>query len=179
MSLYKNKFRVESSRLKKWDYSTPWWYYVTICTKDMICWFGEIKNSKMTYSKIGRQAVEILENIPKHFQSSELDYFIVMPNHIHGIIVINDSVETRHGVSLQPAFGKPIKHSLSLNVNHYKGAVTRYAKQKNPSFKWQKGFYDHIVRNENDLRRIRAYIQNNPLKWELDKYYGKTTNKNL
>ena len=101
MDLYKNKFRIKSSRLKDWDYSTPWWYYVTICTKDMKCWFGEIRNGKMIYNQIGKKAVEYFENIPKHFLSSEIDYFIVMPNHVHGIIIINDTVETRHGVSLQ------------------------------------------------------------------------------
>jgi REP element-mobilizing transposase RayT len=173
MKLFKNKFRTESSRLKNWDYSTPWWYYVTICTKDMKCWFGKVENGKMTYSKIGMKAVEFFIKIPGHFSSSEIDSFVVMPNHAHGIIIINDAVETRHGVSLQPIqFGKPIKNSLSIIVNHYKGAVTRYARKNGlVSFQWQRGFYDHIIRNENDLRRIRTYIQNNPLKWELDEYH--------
>ena len=67
----------------------------------MKCWFGEIRNGKMIYNQIGKKAVEYFENIPKHFLSSEIDYFIVMPNHVHGIIIINDTVETRHGVSLQ------------------------------------------------------------------------------
>jgi REP element-mobilizing transposase RayT len=172
-NLYQNKFRVESSRLKDWDYSTPWWYYVTICTKDMKCWFGKIKDGKMNYSIIGEKAIEFFKDLPKHFPSSEIDSYIIMPNHAHGIIIINDSVETRHGVSLQQTqFGKPIKNSLSIMVNHYKGAVTRFARKKKMLiFQWQRGFYDHIIRNENDLRRIRTYIQNNPLKWELDEYY--------
>ena len=177
MPLYKNKFRIESSRLKDWDYSTPWWYYVTICTKDMQSLFGEIKRGKMIHTRIGKQAIECFKNIPQHFSSFEVDYFIVMPNHVHGIIIINDTVETRHGVSLQPKFGRPTKHSLSVIVNHYKGAVTRFAKKWGMSFKWQKGYYDHIIRNENDLRRIRTYIKNNPLKWELDEYYSTTRNQ--
>jgi REP element-mobilizing transposase RayT len=172
MKLYKNKFRTESSRLKEWDYSTPWWYYVTICIKDMKCWFGEAKSGRMIYNQLGKKAIECFENIPKHFPSSEVDYFIVMPNHAHGIIIINNTVETRHGVSLQTHFGKPIKSSLSVIINHYKGAVTRFArKNRIEPFQWQKGFYDHIIRNERDLRRIRTYIQNNPLKWEIDEYY--------
>ncbi|HEX9739916.1 MAG TPA: transposase, partial [Ignavibacteriaceae bacterium] len=172
MDLYKNKFRIKSSRLKDWDYSTPWWYYVTICTKDMKCRFGEIRNGKMIYNQIGKKAVEYFENIPKHFLSSEIDYFIVMPNHVHGIIIINDTVETRHGVSLQTNFGKLIKNSLSVIINHYKGAVTRFTRKSiDITFQWQRGFYDHIIRNENDLDRIRTYISNNPLKWELDEYF--------
>ena len=175
MKLYKNKFRVETSRLKDWDYSTPWWYYITICTKDMKCRFGKVENGKMIYNKIGEKAVEFFNNIPEHFPSAEIDYFVVMPNHIHGNIIINDLVETRHGVSLQKAqFGKPQKNSLSTIINHYKGAVTRFARKNGiETFHWQKGFYDHIIRNENDLRRIRTYIKNNPLKWELDEYYIK------
>jgi REP element-mobilizing transposase RayT len=171
MKLYKNKFRAESSRLREWDYSTPWWYYVTICTKDMKCWFGEVINGKMQYNQIGDAANKYFADIPRHFSVSEIDYFIVMPNHVHGIIIIKDSVETRHGVSLQPTFGKPIKHSLSIIVNHYKGAVTRFAKKNTLSFKWQSRFYDHIIRNESDLLRIRTYIKNNSLRWELDEYF--------
>ncbi len=95
-----------------------------------------------------------------------------MPNHIHGIVIIEDNVETRHGVSLRSKFGKVNKNSLSIIVNQYKGAVTRFARKNNfTSFVWQPRFYDHIIRNENDLHRIRTYIQNNPLKWELDEYY--------
>jgi REP element-mobilizing transposase RayT len=82
----------------------------------MKCWFGEIRNGKMIYNQIGKKAVEYFENIPKHFLSSEIDYFIVMPNHVHGIIIINDTVETRHDVSLQTNFGKLIKNSLSVII---------------------------------------------------------------
>jgi REP element-mobilizing transposase RayT len=172
MSLYKNKFRVESSRLKDWDYSTPWWYYITICTNNMKCWFGKIKKGKIQCSDLGSVATKYYIEIPPHFKHSSIDYFTIMQNHIQGIIIIEDHVETRHGVSLRSEFGNVNKHSLSTIVNHYKGAVTRYAKKnKLNNFSWQQRFYDHIIRNENDLHRIRTYIQNNPLKWELDEYY--------
>ncbi len=94
-----------------------------------------------------------------------------MPNHVHGIIIFNDSVETRDRVSLQQ-FGSTLKNSLSLVINQYKGSVTRFARKNGyKDFMWQSRFYDHIIRNEKDLHRIRTYIQNNPLKYELDKYY--------
>ncbi len=158
MSLYKNKFRVESSRLKDWDYSIPWWYYVTICTKDMKCWFGEIKKGKIFQSDLGKIAEHIWKEIPKHYVAVELDYYVIMPNHIHGIIIIND-VETGHAPSLQ------IKQPTLGNViGSFKSAVTKWARQNGYSyFKWQPRFYDHIIKNENDLRRIRTYIQHNPL----------------
>lgn len=76
----------------------------------MKCWFGEVRNGKVKYSHIGIKAVEYFVSIPKHFPTAELDYFIVMPNHAHGIIIIGDNVETRHGVSLQKTqFDKPLK----------------------------------------------------------------------
>jgi putative transposase len=95
-----------------------------------------------------------------------------MPNHIHGIIIIKDAVGTLNRVSLQPGeFGKMVKNSLSLIINQYKGSVTRFARQNGYlDFTWQSRFYEHIIRNDNDLHRIRTYIENNPLKWEIDEY---------
>ena len=168
MKLYKNKFRVRSSRLKDWDYSTPWWYYVTICTKDMKCWLGKVENGKMVLNDLGKIVEHFWNNIPRHYPNIELDYYVTMPNHFHGILIIND-VETGHAPSLQK--NKP---TLGNVVGSFKSAVTKWANTHNHNnFKWQSRFYDHIIRNENDLRRIRTYIQNNPLKWELDEYYKK------
>ena len=88
MKLYKNKFRVETVRLKDWDYSTPCWYYITVCTKDKKHWFGEVKNGKMILNKRGKIAEEMWNAITNHYNSITLDNFIIMPNHIHGIIII-------------------------------------------------------------------------------------------
>ena len=174
MGLYKNKYRIESARLENWDYSIPWWYYITICTRGMKCWFGDIKNGKMELNKYGKIASKHFEKIPNHFKSVEIDYYVIMPNHVHGIIIINDTVETRDRVSLQnnKKFGKPLKNSLPVIINQYKGSVTRRIRKSGfPSFQWQARFYDHIIRNERDLYRIRTYIKNNPLKWAVDEYY--------
>ncbi len=96
-----------------------------------------------------------------------------MPNHIHAIIIINP-VETGHGLSLQNdnvrKFGKSIKGSLSMIINHFKGAVRRWANQNNfTQFKWQHSFYDRIIRNEKELFQIRKYIEQNPLAWDIEK----------
>jgi len=165
MALYKNKFRIESARLKDWDYSTPWWYYVTICTKNFKSWFGDIKNGKMVLNDLGKIIDEEWDGTKKIGNNVDLDYYVVMPNHFHGIIIINGpeeinmSVETHSDASLHK-----INNNLSDIIRGFKGSCTKRIHLKgNSSFKWQPRFYDHIIRNENDLRRIRKYIRNNPL----------------
>jgi REP element-mobilizing transposase RayT len=172
MTLYKKNFRIESSRLKEWDYSTPWWYYVTICTKDMKCCFGEIKRGKMILNDLGNIANQFWNEIPKHYRFVELDCYVIMPNHFHGTTIIN-SVETGHAPSLQMK-----RPTLGNVIGSFKSAVSKWANKNGyNNFKWQPLFYDHIIRNEKDLHRIRTYIQNNPLKWELDEYYRQNDNE--
>jgi len=86
---FKNKFRINSSRLANWDYGDDGYYFVTICTKDRICYFGDVADYKMILNRVGYIAKNYWRQIPKHFEHVKLDAFIVMPNHIHGIIVIN------------------------------------------------------------------------------------------
>ena len=94
MTKFKKIFRVESSRLKVWNYSQPWWYYVTINTKDHAEYFGKVENGKMKINDLGKIVESCWEEIPNHFESVELDYYMIMPNHVHGIIIINPIVET-------------------------------------------------------------------------------------
>jgi len=115
-------------------------------------------------------AEDFFNKIPEHFKNVEIDEFVVMPNHLHGIVIINDVVGTRDRVSLR-RFGNIGKDSLSLIINQYKGSVTRFAHKNGfDDFFWQPRFYEHIIRNDNDLHRIRTYIRNNPLKWSIDEY---------
>jgi len=170
MKLYKNKYRIESARLKDWDYSTPWWYYVTICTKNMKCFFGDVKNGKMVLNEVGEIVKEEWLRTKEMRKKVDLDYFVIMPNHFHGIIIIEgcEYVETHGHASLHT-----IKNNLSHVVRGFKSAcTTRIHLNVNKFFSWQSRFYDHIIRNEKDLYRIREYIRNNPIKWELDKYYN-------
>jgi len=162
MGLFKNKYRINTTRIKGYDYSNPAWYYVTICTRGMKEWFGSVENRKMELSDQGRIASKLFEEIPLHFKNVKIDYYVVMPNHIHGIIILN-VVETGHAPSLQ-------MHTPSLGnvVGSFKSAVTkRIRKSGYKSFKWQPRFYDHIIRNEKDLYRIIKYIDLNPLKLSL------------
>ena len=89
MKKYNNKYRIETTRLKNWDYGWNGAYFITICTKNRIHYFGEIKNQKMQLSGIGKMAEKYWHEIPAHFPFVKLDAFIVMPNHIHGIIIID------------------------------------------------------------------------------------------
>lgn len=173
MTKYKNEYRVESARLKEWDYSSPWWYYVTINTKDHREWFGRIENGRMELNELGIIVEQEWLKTKTLRANIDLDYFVVMPNHLHGIIIL-DAVETRRGESLQKQdtsrFSKPVKNSLSVIINQFKGAVKRWANRNDyHNFAWQPRFYDRIIRNEKELYNIRKYIEQNPWRWELDK----------
>ena len=161
--LYKNKFRIALTRLINWDYKTPWWYFVTINTNNHQEYFGAVKNGKVIINDIGKIVNEYWLEIPKHYTSVELDYFVIMPNHIHGIIIINN-VETGHAPSLQ--LKRP---SLGNIVGSYKSAVTKWCNKNEILFKWQSRYFERIIRNEPELYKIRKYIKLNPLKWEIEK----------
>ena len=168
MTKSKETFRIESSRLKEWDYSNPWWYYVTINTKNHICYFGKIINEDVVLNEIGNYTKKIWKEIPNHFQNIELDYFVIMPNHIHGIIIINPIIKTKNNADVKT----PYMASLPLGdvIGKFKAAVTRWCNKNGyTNFSWQSRFYDRIIRNEKELYNIRKYIEQNPLKWELEK----------
>ena len=157
---FKNTFRIESARMKEWDYASPWWYYVTINTMNHNDYFGKVVKEIMLMNDLGRIVDDCWKNIPKHFPNVELDYYVIMPNHIHGIIIINPVVETPYMASLP----------LGDIIGKFKAAVKRWANKNGcNNFAWQPRFYDRIIRNEKELINIRKYIDLNPLKWELKK----------
>ncbi|MBT3839680.1 MAG: hypothetical protein HOM78_11075 [Candidatus Marinimicrobia bacterium] len=189
MRKFQNKYRIESARLKHWDYANPGLYFVTICSKNIVSWFGDIRNDKMQLVEIGKIVQEIWCKIPSHFENVELDEFIIMPNHIHGIIEIKyntrrdainrvstsvtDKNKTINRVSTTGGItGKnnPMisKNSLSKIIRCYKGRCTYEIHKFNPKFAWQPRFYDHVIRNELSLEKIQNYIQQNPINWKKD-----------
>jgi len=164
---YKNKFKTEHIRLQSWDYTNPWWYFVTINTKNHQEIFGIIKNGKMNLNDVGKIASKHWSEIPEHYTSVELDYFVIMPNHLHGIIILNN-VETGHAPSLQ-SLNTSIP-SLGNIIGSFKSAVTKWCNANNHKyFAWQPRFFERIIRNEKELNNIRKYIEQNPLKWEIEK----------
>ena len=132
-------------------------------------WFGKVDDGKMVLNAIGKIIDEEWNRTEKVRQNVELDYYQIMPNHFHGIIIINgpDVVETHGHASLRIS-----NNNLSHIIRGFKGACTkRIHITGHTFFYWQPRFYDHIIRNDKDLYRIRKYIHENPLKWELDEYY--------
>jgi len=181
MTLYKNKYRVESARLKGWDYSSDGYYFITICTKARVCLFGDVIAGKMVLNDCG-DIVEREWN--KSFQiRSELfcDYFVIMPNHIHGIVIVakNDGGDALPCVCTMDmdtgtGIAERMPRSISSFVAGFKASATKQINEirNSPGIPvWQSRFHDHIVRNEDELNRIQKYIIENPLKWELDKLY--------
>ena len=106
MSLFKNKYRIESARLQNWDYASEGAYFITICTRDKIHYFGEVIDGRMRLSQVGIIADLMWHEIVHHTRNVELGEFVVMPNHVHGILILRDdsspSVETLHATSPQP-----------------------------------------------------------------------------
>lgn len=179
MTIFKNTYRIESARLKDWDYSRYGYYFVTICTKDKQCFFGNIEGDRMQLSEIGKIAAEEWHNTGKVREKVKLDEWVIMPNHLHGIVIIqNDdkNVETYGHTSQKPyipsgdAFNASLrKTNLSNIIRGFKSASTKKILKKGfANFAWQSRFYDHIIRNEKELHEVRQYIVNNPLSWHLD-----------
>jgi putative transposase len=161
----------KSIRLKEYDYSSPGEYFITICTYDRKCIFGEIINEDMRLSKEGKIVKRYWMEIPDHYENIELDEFIVMPNHVHGIIIITDPVGAIHESPLQMTQKQRRKMKLSKIVGRFKmmsaKEVNIYRDTKGFHL-WQRGYYDQIIRTDKNLHNTRDYIINNPLKWALD-----------
>ena len=185
--LFKNKYRLSSVRLPGYDYSQAGAYFVTICSQDRLCWFGEIKNSQVILSKSGKIINKIWQLIPQYFENSRLDEFIIMPNHLHGIIILNESYR-RHAINRVPTtittntinggvtgMYNPMlsNDSLPKIIRWFKGRCTYEIRKKFPDqfFRWQPRFYEHVIRDDISLKNIREYIRHNPLNYNGDNYH--------
>ena len=173
-SLFRNKYRNETCRLTGHDYSAGGRYFVTICTHGMISYFGGISCAKMVLSETGQIANEMWHELPEHFSNVSLDAFVVMPNHIHGIIIIELAhvVGTLHATSLNPknkfmSSISPKPGSLPAVIRSYKSAVSKTVHLTDPDFSWQPRYYEHLIRSDQEMFRIKQYIINNPGKWEI------------
>jgi len=170
--------RRESNRLKNFDYAESGWYFVTICTQDREKMFGELQNQKMILNAPGKIVARCWYNLPRHYLNCRLDEFIIMPNHLHGIIAITGDrcVDQPVGTGLKPVPTMTSTASLSEII---RGLKTFSAKQINLIRQtsglpvWQRSFYDHIIRNEKEYLTIKKYIYENPLHWLDDRNYMK------
>ena len=171
------KHHRRSIRLPGYDYSQAGAYYITIVTHQRDCLFGKIENEKMILSDLGKIADECWRAIPDHFPLVELGAYVVMPNHVHGIIVITDN--GRGAALLRPYTGPDENQnshkinvkpgSLGAIVRSYKSAVSyRIHKEHNATGIWQRNYYEHIIRDEKDLQNKTDYIDANPMLWNED-----------
>ncbi len=179
-----------SIRLKGYDYSQAGLYFVTICCDGRQHRFGSIEDGKMITNEYGTIAHNEWWNLAERFESVEMDVFQIMPNHIHGIIAIGTDVGAsladapigadapiRAGASPAPTVGDIVGAYKSLVAN---GCLKIYKSNGQMMGKlWQRNYWEHIVRNEQELFRIRQYIENNPVKWEYDKLNGGPGNRVL
>jgi putative transposase len=163
-------YKDQSRRLQSWDYSTPSEYFVTICTQYKAPHFGIIDSGVVKLTTIGEIVAQEWEETGNLRENVQIDEFVVMPNHLHGILFLLDSVGTpRRGVHKSNAL---TSGSLGSIIGQYKSTCTRRIRATtNRDFAWQSRYYDHVIRDERDHQRIRKYIRENPSKWSLDKYY--------
>ena len=160
------KYR-KQNRLSNYDYSQNGMFFITICTQNKKCYFGEIANDKMILNDFGEIADKLWREIPNHNKNVKLDEFIIMPNHIHGIIEIINVVDGHD----RPLHSRSAQ-TIPLVIGGYKSAVTKTLNQQSPqnTFKWQRSFYDHVIRKNESLNKIREYIMINPQERNKDKY---------
>jgi len=149
------------------DYSSAAIYFVTICTNEKRVLFGRIAGSQILANRFGKIVQETWHELPDHYSRVHLDCFALMPNHVHGVLALVDPV----GAGLRPARVQT-HHGLSEIIRAFKGFSSRAISELNPSLRsavWQRGFYDHIIRNADDLANVRRYVYQNAARWEFDR----------
>ena len=198
---FKDIYRIPSARARWWNYNQSGSYFITICTHGMECCLGEIIGHEMYLSEIGRIAEKCWLDIPTHHQYVKLNEWIIMPNHIHGILEIMPTApvetlhatilhnpckmnqETLHATSLPAAPENlevknnymasisPRKGSLASIIRSYKSAVSKKVHPLYALFEWQERYYDHVIKDAPTYHRIEAYIKNNVCCWEKDRFF--------
>ena len=156
-----------SIRLKGYDYSQARLYFITICTQNQECLFGDISHGEMVLNDVGIMVKNEWLKLKNRYQNLDLHEYIVMPNHFHGIIQI-----VANGQKIRtPTVGDMIGAFKSLVTNKYIRNVKHNNWQRFNGKLWQRNYYEHIVRDEKSFLQIAQYIETNPLKWQDDKYH--------
>jgi putative transposase len=165
------KHHRHSTRLRHFNYSQAGAYFVTVVTYERTCLFGNILNGEMRLSEVGRVVQSVWYDLPKHYPRAECDAFVIMPNHMHGIIVLRDDTATRAGNARAGFKPAPTGQGLPEIVRAFKTFSARLINEMRGTrgvSVWQRNYFEHVVRNETELSRIREYVVNNPLQGELD-----------
>jgi putative transposase len=178
--------RRRSLRLKGYDYTMAGAYFVTICTQDRACLFGDVAAGAMVLNEAGQMVAALWDGIAARFSSVEIDQFVVMPNHLHGILVLPDADTSGATTRVAPTIGEIVGAPLGgapvtgVRLGDVVGAFKSLATvgyidgvKANgwPEFRgrlWQRNYYEHIIRDETALNRVRRYVDDNPARWEFD-----------
>lgn len=200
MSYNPNIHNRRSIRLKGYDYSQAGLYFITICCYNRECLFGDVVNGEMVLNEYGTIACNEWLNTPNIRKNVELDVFVIMPNHMHGIIILNGETgwgelhspyniitdnrtgelhspinaisDNKMGECNSPPQGP--SNNIGAIVRGYKSSVTKQFNLLNIGCTvWQRNYHEHIIRNEKSYQNISEYIVNNPAKWNDDKFYTK------
>ena len=162
-----------SIRLKNYDYSQPGAYFITICTHNGTSIFGNVLNDQMCLNDNGEIVQRLWNTLPERFPTVELDFYVVMPNHIHGIVVqaIHQQISSTDNSRMhKQTFKQPTRSELGQIIRTFKAAATCLIRAAGtPEFAWERNYYEHVIRNERDLERIRQYMVDNPACWVEDK----------
>jgi len=183
---FEPEFNRHSIRLKEYDYSKPGGYFITICVQDRKSLLGEIVESQAKPSEPGIMVQKWWDRLPDKFERIDIDEFVIMPNHIHGIIFIKDTVGANQCVCPNPESPEPrnlgghagpplpriVQWFKTMTTNEYFQNVRDVNWPAVYRRFWQRNYYEHIIRDERDLFNARKYILENPLKWEDDEFYS-------
>ena len=152
----------KSPRLQGYDYASEGAYFVTICTQNRVHLFGEVVDGEMMLNTLGCVVETCWDDLPTHYNNIQLDAFVVMPNHVHGIIFISGGDDdVRHGLT---EIVRGFKTFSARKINHVRDTPGTAI--------WQRSFHDHIIRDARGLNNIRAYIATNPARWHADSLCG-------
>lgn len=185
MEKFQNKYRIASTRAQWWDYGAGGTYFITICTENRKHYFGEIKSGKMLLSNLGIIADLLWHEMPKYNTGIKLGEYVVMPDHIHGILILPEKViiktkkEATAPESLNDALAEisntkdlkmssisPKPKTIPSIIRSYKSAVTKHANRLNLENGWQSRYYDQIIRSQNQFQNVTNYIKNNVSNWK-------------
>ncbi len=187
MQKFQNKYRIDSARAKWWDYNNEGYYFITVCTKNREHLFGRVEKGEMILNECGRIVSDCWYDLPNHYPNIVLDEFCVMPNHIHCIVGIENSVVVETGlkpVCTNPINANPINATPEYNpikihgIFEFMRALKSFSSRRINEIRdskgvtnWQERFHDHIIRNDKEYNRIKNYIINNPENWDSDCFF--------
>ena len=176
MEIDKGRLARRSIRFPGFDYSRPGNYFVTVCADRRRCLFGRIEKNEMVLSGLGEAVRKCWIEIPHHFPNIEIETYVVMPNHLHGILALNpklpDAFRRPRSIPLTAeSFGKPVSGSIPTIIRSFKAAVSKLVRESGflmSGVVWQRGYFERVLRDSREFINVTDYIIKNPLRWALD-----------